>query len=104
MGDCNGDLGGLLPKIVAEIQQKMFGFLFGLSMFLQKYLLLAEIASFSQNSLFWQESSFNMPKFHVKTLLNSWRKEPLSAEKASFGLLGISAERNSFDGLSIGSW
>ena len=53
--DCNWDFGGLYDENFgrnsAEILQKLFRFLFDLSMFLQKLLISAKIACFGRRVL-----------------------------------------------------
>ena len=128
-GRCTTGLSAeFLPKVSAEIRQKVFLHLFGLSVLLQKHFLSAECQSFCRNCSFLQlESCFegsmvlhlswNSYKFpflhpilckilHSKELLTCRKnlflqKDAISAERPSFGSFCISAERNIFGRLSF---
>ena len=56
--DQKGISAEFLPKVSAEIRQKVFLHLFGLSVLLQKHFLLAECQSFCRNCFFLQANSF----------------------------------------------
>ena len=126
--DQKGISAEFLPKVSAEIRQKVFLHLFGLSVLLQKHFLSAECQSFCRNCSFLQlESCFegsmvlhlswNSYKFpflhpilckilHSKELLTCRKnlflqKDAISAERPSFGSFCISAERNIFGRLSF---
>ena len=128
MVDQKGISAEFLPKVSAEIWQKVFLHLFGLSVLLQKHFLSAECQSFCRNCSFLQlESCFegsmvlhlswNSYKFpflhpilckilHSKELLTCRKnlflqKDAISAERPSFGSFCISAERNIFGRLSF---
>ena len=128
MVDQKGISAEFLPKVSAEIRQKVFLHLFGLSVLLQKHFLSAECQSFCRNCSFLQlESCFegsmvlhlswNSYKFpflhpilckilHSKELLTCRKnlflqKDAISAERPSFGSFCISAERNIFGRLSF---
>ena len=103
-----GILVDFLPKLLAEIRQKVFLCLSGLSVFLQKGSLSAERLSFGRKApllaerltfgrklpfllAFWWTFCRNFKqKFGRKILFLP--KEGLLAEITSFGYFGISAE------------
>ena len=120
-----------LQKVSAEIRQKLFLRLFGLSVILQKCCLLAERPSFCRNCLFLQANSsllssrvlhFDVKQakilflhpifgkimhFLLSKKLLACRKNLFlqiyasSAERPSFGSFCISAERDKFRRLSF---
>ena len=57
MVDQKGISAEFLPKVSAEIWQKVFLHLFGLSVHLQKHFILAECQSFGRNCSFLQVES-----------------------------------------------
>ena len=128
MVDQKGLSAEFLPKVSAEIRQKVFLHLFGLSVVLQKHYLSAECPSFCRNCFFLHarscfESSivlhlsYNRHTFPflppiLCNILDSkelWvcrknlflQKDAISAERSSFCSFCISAERNIFGRLSF---
>ena len=75
-----------LPKGSAEIRQKVFLHLFGLSVLLQKHFLLAECESFCRNCFFLQAESC----FESSMVLHlSWNSDKFSFQHPILCIRGI---------------